>query len=415
MENKKMTVHSNFSSEAGLGLPISRTSISKNGEKYMPFSNSSNRYGDENLYPQQLAKLALEAPTHGAAIRIKQMMILGEGIDLELLTPQLSEKLDNLNGCGGTINDLLEQISWDYSMFGGFSMKCKWNGKGEIAELEHVPFTDVRVGYPNEMGKIDYYVVSNNWDRTIQPELEKNYVIGAFDPDYFENGVELDENGLPNPTESQMEQAEQLIYYWSYTPYASNGMRYYPLPDYIACLDQIITEHSIAVSNQSKIYNGIGGKTIVMFPFVCSDEEKRENSALFQANFTGADKDGSIIQAYVNSPEDLPSITQLEGLDANTYIELEKSTKQNIITGHKVPAILLEYNYGGGFNNRADEMDVAFKLFQRTSIKSKQANIVRCLNRVISYMGFDEKLSIIPFKLDEDNNTIQGESSIENS
>lgn len=414
---KKTIVGQSFSAEAGIGLPFSRASVAKSGARYMPFSNDSSRYNAENLYPQQLATLAMNTPTHGAAIKTKQMMIMGEGFNLELLDKSLQDKFENINEYGETMNDLLDYISWDYATFGGFALKVKWNSKGRIAEVCHVPFTDVRVGFPDEEGHINYYVVSNNWDKTVTTTLEKNYVIGKFDPDYFEGGVPTDEQGVPMPTEDQLSQAEQLIYCWDYKPYASNGMRFYPVPDYTSALDQIMTEYSIGVANKSKIDNGIGGKYLVTFPYLPqSEEEQQEINNLFASNFSGADKDGSVIHTFTESNDTLPQITKLEGLDADVYIELEKSTKQNIITAHRIPAILVEYNYGGGFNNRADEMQVAFDQFQKTSIKSYQNKVVRAIKSIVNWMGYENQdVQIIPFSLDMANMQVQGTTTLENN
>lgn len=413
----KLKIGASFSAEAGIGLPYSRASVSKIGARYMPFSNDSARYQADNLYPQQLATLAFNAPTHNSALKTKQFMIEGEGFNLELLEPALLELFENINDKGETANDVLNQISWDYSIFGGFALRVRWNANSEISEVFHVPFTDVRVGIPDEDGDINYFVVSNNWDKTLTASQEKSYVINKFNPDWFSEGVDTDENGIPAPTEDQIDNAEQLIYFWNYKPYATNGMRYYPLPDYVGALDQIMTEYSIGVANKSKIDNGVAGKTVITFPYLPQSEaEQAEIDSAFKHNFTGADKDGTVIITYANSKDDLPQIENLPSLDSDTYIELEKSTKQNIITAHRVPAILVEYNYGGGFNNRAEEMSVAFSQYQRTSIKSYQNSIVRVFKSLTKHMGYDDaQIEIIPFSLTDDNTPTQGGTSLENA
>ena len=406
-----------FSAEAGLGLPFSTIKAQKAGATYIPFSGDSQKYFTQNLYPQELAKLAFNAPTHNAAVKAKQMMILGEGFNLDLLSPKLRAKFEAMNDDGETANDILNFISWDYAIFGGFALKVEWNSKGEIYEIYHVPFTDVRVGVPNEKGIPEYYVVSNNWDRTQPNNCEISYVINKFNPNFFVDGVPVNTDGIPEPTVEQMNNAQQLIYIWDWKPAASNGMRLYPVPDYIGALDQIMTEYSIGIANKSKIDNGVAGKTLVMYPYLAqSEEEKREIDNYFRINFQGADKDGAVIHAFNESKDTLPVITNLPSLDADTYIELEKSTKQNIITAHRVPAILVEYNYGGGFNNRAEEMTTAYQQFQKTSIKSYQNQIVRTFNSLVYWMGFTNKenIEIMPFSIDYSTTQVQGGTSLTN-
>ena len=95
---------------------------------------------------------------------------------------------------------------------------------------------------------------------------------------------------------------------------------------------------------------------------------------------------------------------------------MEQSVKQNIITAHRVPAILVEYNYGGGFNNRAEEMSVAYKQFQQTSIKAYQNSVIRVFKSIVKWMGYEnEDVQIIPFTIDEPvASQAQGGTSLEN-
>ena len=115
--------------------------------------------------------------------------------------------------------------------------------------------------------------------------------------------------------------------------------------------------------------------------------------------FASASNNGGLMTLFNNDPNLKVSVEQLQALDANTYIELDKNIKQAIITAHKIPAILLEYNYGGGFNNRAEEMVVAYEQFQRTVIKSYQQSILAVFNRLMKYVGWDSELEIIPFSI----------------
>lgn len=412
--NKKIRVSQNFSSEAGLGLPLTKSLTYKGGSGYIPFSSDSVRHRADNLYPQQLATLAVSTPTHTAAINTKQFMTYGQGFNLELLDPTLAEMFNQINDDEESANDLLTKISWDVATFNGFALKVKWNNDGKIYEIEHIPFTDVRAGKPNEDGKVDYYKVSNNWDMTMPYKQEKCYDIPVFNPKFFADGVPVDENGIPVPEEVQMFNAEQIIYYWSYKPYASNGMRYYPLPDYSGALDNILTEYSIGVANKSKIDNGIGGKYIVAMPYMpTDDQEQAEIDANFKVNFSGAANDGGIVITYSAGADALPQITKLDAIDAETYIALEASNKRSIISAHNIPSILVQVNEGGGFNNRADEMKAAYNLFQKTVIKSYQNTIIGVFKTVTKWMGFDNQdIQIIPFSLEDNSSAAQGDTSL---
>jgi hypothetical protein len=255
----------------------------------------------------------------------------------------------------------------------------------------------------------------------LNPSLECLYILPAFNPNYFgKDSIKTDKLGLPEPNIEQQNNAEQLLYYFDKSDASSSGLLFYPVPDYIAAIDAIGTEIEIGVSNKSLIDNGFGGKTIVNLPYSPATQEEREfeDIQLKQA-FAGADKNGGIITMFNNGEQLATSIVQLQPLSSETYLELDKNVKQSIITSHKIPAILLEYNYGGGFNNRAQEMVVAYAQFQTTVIKSYQQTILSVLNRLIKHLGFTDKLEIIPFTLtpiaDLTNDTVSNTSKIDST
>lgn len=394
----------NFSSEAGIGLPITRGTTSYRKEKYISYSSYSRRYNTNNVFPQVIANFAVESPTNQAALDRKTMMIQGEGIDLTKVNANLRRLLNNLNEDGMTINDLLYKVSRDYATFGGYALKITWGNDGYIRYIDHIPFEDVRIGEPFNNGRkidIPYYVVSNNWDTSLTTSLETVISYPAFNPNYFgKDSIPRNELGLPIPTEEQINQSEQILYCFDSRPKASSGMNFYPVPDYMAAFDAIGTEIEILKSNKSLLDNGFGGKTIITLPTLPSTQEERDELDMqIKQQFASASNNGGVMTLFNNDPNLKVNVEQLQALDANTYIELDKNIKQAIITAHKIPAILLEYNYGGGFNNRAEEMVVAYEQFQRTVIKSYQQSILAVFNRLMKYVGWEDKLEIIPFTL----------------
>jgi len=402
----------NFSSEAGIGLPVSRFGTSYKKAQFIPYSGVSSRYYVDNLYPQQLANFAYNSPTNSAAIERKSMMIKGEGFNMEILSDKFRKVMDFINEEGESANDILEKVGRDYAMFGGISMKVRWGNDGLIKFVEHLPFEQVRVGMPNAENKITYYVVSNNWTRTLTGTLEKVEVYPAFNPNVFgESSIPMID-GIPTPSDEQLSNGEQVIYWFDKRPAASDGMLFYPIPDYAAALDAIGTEIEILISNKSLLDNGFGGKTILTFPYKPeTDEEMDELDSGIKESFTKAKNNGGVIALYGRTQDELPTVSNIEALKADTYLEVDKNIKQSIISGHRIPAILCEYNYGGGFNNRADEMTVAYDQFQKTTIKSYQQKVIAIFKILVQYMGFpNEAIEIIPFTLDSTNTSVSTQS-----
>ena len=138
-----------------------------------------------------------------------------------------------------------------------------------------------------------------------------------------------------------------------------------------------------------------------------------DNNNKLRQNFSGASNNGGVITMYATDKEALPQVDKLEALDANTYVELNRDVKQSIVTAHQIPALLLEYNYGGGFNNRAEELTVAYDTYQKTNVASYQAKVIRVFKKIASHMGYDKiDLRIIPFTLDNAPTVTQGTTNV---
>lgn len=409
-----------FSAEAGLGTPIITSGYSINGNRYIPYSSDSMRYNAVNNYPQLLAKLSLESPTHGAAINMKAMLTKGKGFDKESLSRNIKKVLNRMNDKNQSIDDILEQVSRDYVTFGGFALKVKWNYFGKIASVERIMFTDVRCGEPDDNFNVNYYVISNDWDNTMPTRFKKTYALPVFNPSYFEDEFGNPkpakyENGQFIPDEYQMNNFEQIIYFYkeSFSP-ASNGMYFYPVPDYAAGIDCIMQEVDINVANKSLINNGLGGKTIVNYPVNEPNEDKKRDLArkLVKA-FTGADKNGGLMVNVGENPERFPTFNNLPAMEADTYNNVHEIVIQTIVTTHNIPAILLNLRNGGAWSNTADEMEQAFQIFNKTKIAAYQQDIERVFNTVLGYIGYDVELQIVPFSLNDPQDVTSDEVSKE--
>lgn len=401
MNNELSVFGLNFSAEAGLGNPIITQGYSTGGKRYLPYSSNSQRYPTANTYPQMLAKLAIESPTHAAALNIKAMLTTGLGFDKETLTRTIKKQMQSMNKKNQTIDDILEQVAYDYVTFGGFALKVSWTNAGKIYSVERIHFSEVRAGEPDENGDINYYVISNNWDSTMPTRLQKTYSLPVFNPKVFNEGISV-VSGVPTPNEDQINNAEQIIYFYKeLNSPATNGMSFYPVPDYIAGIDCILQEMDINVSNKSLINNGLGGKTIVSVPAANITEEKKEEYRHDTIRaFAGAANNGGLIIGFGNNKDIMPTYQSLEALNADTYLNVQERVVQTIVTVHNIPGILLNLRNGGGWSNTADEMEQAYKIFNRTKIVKYQQDIERVFNTVLENMGYDVELQIIPFSIE---------------
>lgn len=383
-----------FSKLGGMGLPIGGayvSTLSAVGVKYIPYSGNGMAVSSTNRYPQLLAELAANTPTHGGALQRKGKLTYGQGFDLENLPDSLIKFLLNVNKFNESANDILYKVGFDLVYFGGISLKVHWNYNKTISSIEHVPFKYVRIGMPVD-GEIIEYVVSNDWQQTMVRELRKEYIIKRFNPDAI-GKVEL-VDGKPVTDEQTMLNASQLIYYKTYNPSADD---FYPIPDYIQALDSVFTEMNVGITMNNQISNGINGSYIISTDndTILDDESKQTIIDMLNAFSAGAENAGGLLFLPANV-----KVQKLEALPFDIYNSVNLETRQRIITSHLIPAILLEFNFGGGFNNRSQELKTALDQFQQTVIAGYQQQIVRVFNTILDYVEKQPyDLQIKPFEL----------------
>ena len=404
-----------FSSEAGLGNPIVRSTSVQEGLRYLPYSSSAAKYNTTNIYPQIIQQLAIESPTNGAAIKLKSSMTYGKGFDKSTLNRNIVKALQTMNRKGQTIDDILKQVAYDYVTFGGFALKVSWNKGGKIGSVERIHFCDVRAGEPNQFGDIEEYVISNNWTGLLDSTQERTYSLPVFNPLVFQN-IEMIKGKVANLNEEQIANASQIIYFYpELENAASTGMIYYPVPDYASCLDFVLAEIKIGVSIKSLLDNGMGNNVVINYPFWSENpDEMAEEKRKFITNFTDAKNNGRAIVNFAEDVDSFPTYTALPALPDGVHKENSDIVEKQILKSHGIinPS-LLGINTGSGFSSKADEMESAFKLFNKTKIASYQQDIEKVFNTIIFHMGWSVNMQIIQFSILDEEDIISDEVSNE--
>ena len=390
----------NFSRVAGAGLPAVKavSSTSNKLGKHLLFDGDGIAIKTNDNYPQILAQIAAESPTHGSAINCKSMLVFGQGVPIEEIQDEKAKIfLLDCNKWGESINDILERVAIDINIFDGFALLVEWNVYGAIAYIDHVPFKNVRISDIDEVGRPNSYVVSNYWGNSKLPQqLRKEYNIPAFDPSKINKAEGTEEEGF-RVNEQTANNRKQLVYYRGYSA-AFDG--FYPVPKYAHCLDAILTEISIGIAIKKGQDNGISGAYIVSHTkdTVASEEGKQQMTETLTDVAAGSANANSIFYLPVSV-----NVDKLEPVSGKTFTLLDTKVKQDIVTGHLIPAILLELSKGGGFNNRGEEMREAIKQVEARLTKGIRQKITRVFNSVLSHVKGDFKdFLILPFLTEEE-------------
>lgn len=338
-------------------------------------------YGEDNLFPQLLIDLYDKSAIHHTAIEAISDGIYGEGINL------IGDEYVNLKG--ETVNEVFEKISLDYTLYQGFALNVVWNKEGSaIAEIYHLPFSDVRSGKMNDDGEVSEYFYSVDWKNT------RKYTpvpYRAFDV-----------------TNTKGDNASQIYYCYNYTP----GNYSYPLPAYVGALADIQIDIDTAVFHASNLSSGLSPSMFIQFRNgVPSPEEQRDIYRQIEDTFSGAENAGRFFLAFSEPGKEM-QVEPITATNDSYYLTLEERITSRILTAHRITSpLLLGIKDAAGFSNNADEIVIAYSHWEGTVIEPKRKKVVDNYAYALRLMGYNIKVEVIPSKLLNINQVQDGNST----
>jgi capsid portal protein len=303
-------------------------------------------YGEGNNFPLYLWDLYLNSSVHQAIIDGTKDYVLGEGIESQHIS-----------------QDLVDKITLDYVLYGGFAVEVVYNLIGEIAKLTHLDFANCRTNK-----EIDTIYYSKDWKK-----WSKSFV----------------EYPVFNPS-APVKKSQVLWVQGNRT----RGI--YPIPRYIGGLSAVETSIEIQNYHLSAIKNNFVVSAIINFnngqP---TEDEKALIEKGIKEKFTGSDNASTFMLAFNESKESAVTTERLEGDKADEkFLQLSKDTKENIFISHRVTsgALFGLVSESTGFN--ATEYVQSFNIYNKTVIQPMQKDIAKYL-----YPLYNELIIFKPFVL----------------
>ena len=364
-EQAPIVVNYNFSSH---NPP--QTDVIKRGSDWV-------NYGTDNQFPKKLIDLLNASPLHNAIVVSKQNMILGNGLvtKAESNIPKEAELIEFLSAVNPleSMEDILRKIIFDYEVFGGFAINVIWNKPGtKISEIHHIDYSTIRAGLENEDGIVKEYFYSSDWKQYRKAEYAPKS-IKAFNP--------ADRNG------------SQLFYLspsigGAYRP----GQKYYPLPDYIAAIDDLELDYHISNFHLNNIKNGMHPSLhISMTNGIPEREEQQVYRKQLEKHFTGSDNAGNILVTFANDAESETKVTPISNTDLDKrFTVIQNLVTTKILSAHRVTSPLLFGVSTAGKLGGSNELLVASELYQNQVIKPKQQIISNIINKIIKLNDLPE-------------------------
>jgi hypothetical protein len=342
-------------------------------------------YGSKNDYPLILIDLKYQSVTNKQIIDSIANQVLGGGFKIkdDVNDPKLQSFIHQCNSKGESLFDVFTKIVDDYITFGGWCTSVVWKKSKQNFELYHTDFSTIRSGHKDEKGNVNEYFFSENWKKSNSNVKE----VPAFNVD--------------------KRSGTQLYYFKKY----SQNNCYYPLPDWIACVDSILQEIKIGKYNNSFLDSGAFPSLAINFPGgVPSKEVQEENYENIVGNYAGAPVAGGVIVTYSEGKDEAPQIVPLStSEDGKKFIDLLQEIRLQIACGHGITSPeLIGIPIAGRLGNSS--IIESQQLFFSKVIKPKQKDILKELNYLLKQNGFENEVEIIQeqpieFSISEDTMT----------
>ena len=321
------------------------------------------KWGKKNDYPYFLVDLYNGSAWHQGIIKNKTHYIAGAGV--EVVTGNLQRFLENPFS-DFTMDEIVEQLAFDYELFGAFAVKGTWNKEGtRVVIWEYLAIDMIRISSDERM-----YYLSDDWTvqqqsaektnlRTI-PALDENNKTGAF-----------------------------VIYYKDPSKRGRREQGTYAKPPYNGGITAIQTDCDISKFHMYELQNGF--KSGTMITFMDGFPETQEEAESFKNQIKGPasniENSGDIIITFAPSADQAPRVESLTGNDLDKrYESLESSVQQNILVSHSVVSPSLFGVAPEGSFNAAESAEL-FEIFKKTYVDTRQRRIEWMLNYMIELSG----------------------------
>ena len=321
------------------------------------------KWGKKNDYPYFLVDLYNGSAWHQGIIKNKTHYIAGGG--LEVVSGELGRFIANPYS-DFNMNEIVEQLAFDYELFGAFAVKGTWNREGtRVAVWEYLPIDAIRISSDERM-----YYLSDDWTMQQQsaektnlrtlPALDENNKVGSF-----------------------------VLYYKDPSKKGRKEHGVYPKPPYQGGITAIQTDVDISKFHMYELQNGF--KSGTMITFVNGFPETQEEAEAYKNQIKGPassiENSGDIIITFAETADQAPKVDNLTGNDLDKrYDALESSVQQNILVAHAVVSPSLFGVAPEGSFNAAESADL-FEIFKNTYVNTRQKRIEWILNYMVKLSG----------------------------
>lgn len=362
----------------GINNTLKFSTVKRNAHAHICYDESRGmggyvNWGNDNKFPYHLWNIYMKCSTLQSIINGSADYTMGNGIINN--TPFTGE-----NTVGETLEDVMCKCALDLWIFGGFALQVFYNAFGAPINIAYINTCKCRVS----------------------ESLNRVYIVDDFKT--FGRGLRGTISFPAFGSLTQEERGEQGSEIFFYKGKKSKG--YYPVCDYISSIVSAETQIEIKRFHYNNISNGMLSASIINFNNAedVGDDLKDQIEAAIKAKFGGADGAGEIMISWNADKEHELSVAKLDDDNFDSkFSTLAADTRDDIFIAFRAIPVLFGLTVNTGFNTQ--EFEEAFALYNRTAIKPKQNELIRCMDKIFnmgSYSGIQSHaVEFIPFSIDE--------------
>ena len=319
-------------------------------------------FGEDNLLPTQLNKLAREIPVHRAILNAKTNYIIGKGFASN--NKLLDDFIKHPNNEQTDLSAIFRRIVLDYLIHGNAYLEVVTDAKMSFLYLFHVDASKVRIG-----AELDKFLIHPDWE-SFKGKNDENTTVLPVYPDFKK---------LPDGLR------HSLYHIKDYEP----EFFYYGLCSYFAGLRSIIITGLTNIWNQTRLERHFSSPGLLIIPGVNDETDAAALDEEFQLHMGAMSaKSMDLIIQYLSdlgpgqSSQAAQYIQFLQKEEGN-WLALHSQAENSLITIHNWFRSLTPYsNETTGFdtNRIINEYDIAMASVIRPHQSMFMTHLVKLLS-----------------------------------
>lgn len=310
-------------------------------------------WGDDNMLPASLLRLAQNSTVHRRIVNDKTDYIAGVGFSYTPDASALTDILSSANGEGETLRSVFRKLAFDHTLLGNAFMEVVTDAAGSFLSLFHHDASKCRLAKDGKN-----VLIHHDWAKFSAKEVKKLPFYPAF-------------------TKSKDGTMRSMIHFSNYEPMMPN----YGAPSYIAGLNACRIANKTDLWNISRLDNSFQLSGMMILDGSVEDEgQATEIVRAAENKFSG--RPGQVMFVVKESDKQensrfVPITTASDG----DWEGLHKQATSDIVIAHSWFRTLSGLDYGAGFSS--ERVTYEYEIAINTIILPIQEQMLEPLRTVI--------------------------------